>query len=129
MPHIRVSESRWEDFIVNEKSLEVLKKYDLNIQRVGRGRGGMILSTDEGMRLFLECSHPDGFYFKEDSVTAVLGLSGFTDTDIYIRNEDGRCGRGTVNSHIKSILRRCHNVHPNKAKADHIYKQLPHNPS
>ncbi len=89
LPHIRVSESRWEDFIVNEKSLEVLKKYDLNIQRVGRGRGGMILSTDEGMRLFLECSHPDGFYFKEDSVTAVLGLSGFTDTDIYIRNEDG----------------------------------------
>lgn len=65
------------------------EKYDLNIQRVGRGRGGMILSTDEGMRLFLECSHPDGFYFKEDSVTAVLGLSGFTDTDIYIRNEDG----------------------------------------
>lgn len=89
MPHIRVSESRWEDFIVNEKSLEVLKKYDLNIQRVGRGRGGMILSTDDGMRLFLECSHPDGFYFKEDSVTAVLGLSGFTDTDVYIRNEDG----------------------------------------
>ena len=40
---------------MNEKSLEVLKQYDFEVNRVLRGRGGMILNTDRGVKLFLEC--------------------------------------------------------------------------
>ena len=38
----------WEVFIMNEKSLEVLEQYELNIYRINRGRGGMIISTGDG---------------------------------------------------------------------------------
>ena len=47
---------------MNEKSLEVLKQYDFEVNRVLRGRGGMILNTDRGVKLFLECVKSDKYY-------------------------------------------------------------------
>ena len=74
---------------MNEKSLEVLKKYDLNVYRTGRGRGGMILGTDSGTKLFLECMHPDRYYEREDILTRAVSENGFQQVDTYIRNAEG----------------------------------------
>lgn len=74
---------------MNEKSLEVLKQYDLNVYRASRGRGGMILGTDSGMKLFLECARPDKYYEREDILTRAVADNGFKQVDTYIRNTDG----------------------------------------
>lgn len=74
---------------MNEKSLEVLKQYDLNVYRAGRGRGGMILGTDSGVKLFLECARPDKYYEREDILTRAVADNGFKQVDTYIRNADG----------------------------------------
>lgn len=74
---------------MNEKSLEVLKQYELNINRVSRGRGGMLLSTDSGVKLFLECVKNDKYYEREDMITTAVADNGFGSVDTYIRNSSG----------------------------------------
>ncbi len=74
---------------VNEKSLEVLGKYDVEIRRIARGRGGMILVTDRGVKLFLECNHPNAFYQREDMVTTAIQQCGYDLVDTYVRNNEG----------------------------------------
>ena len=41
---------------MNEKSLEVLNQYDVKIMGCVRGRGGILVSTDKGEKLLMECS-------------------------------------------------------------------------
>lgn len=74
--------------IVNDKSLDVLKQYDLDVYQVGRGRGGMILNTDAGAKLFLECMKPDKYYEREDVITQAVASNGFTGIDTFVRNND-----------------------------------------
>lgn len=74
---------------MNEKSLDVLKQYNLNVYKAGRGRGGMILNTDCGTKLFLECSKCDRYYEREDTITQAVAENGFGIIDTYIRNSDG----------------------------------------
>lgn len=38
---------------MNEKSLDVLKQYDIDVYKTMRGRGGMLLFTNQGVKLFL----------------------------------------------------------------------------
>ena len=37
---------------VNEKSEKVLEQYDIGIRRMVRGRGGIIVQTDQGYKLY-----------------------------------------------------------------------------
>lgn len=74
---------------MNEKSLDVLKQYELNVYKVNRGRGGLILNTDCGTKLFLECSKCDKYYEREDNITRAVADSGFDIVDTYIRNSEG----------------------------------------
>ena len=39
---------------VNEKSEKVLEQYDIGIRRMVRGRGGIIVQTDQGYKLFMK---------------------------------------------------------------------------
>lgn len=71
---------------MNEKSLDVLKQYDLRVDRVSRGRGGMILYTDKGIKLFLECERNDKYYEREDLITSMVSGNGFGRVDTYIRS-------------------------------------------
>ena len=71
---------------MNEKSLDVLKQYDLGVDRVSRGRGGMILYTDKGIKLFLECERNDKYYEREDLITSMVSENGFGRVDTYIRS-------------------------------------------
>ena len=79
----------WEVFIMNEKSLEVLEQYELNIYRINRGRGGMIISTGDGTKLLLECQKSDKYYEREDTITGLLVGQGIKNTDTYMRNNNG----------------------------------------
>ncbi|MDO5381650.1 MAG: hypothetical protein Q4F06_02880 [Eubacteriales bacterium] len=74
---------------MNEKSEKVLEQYDISINRVVRGRGGLILGTDKGCKLFLPCGKSDKFYEREDRITRALKERGFINTDTYMRNLEG----------------------------------------
>lgn len=74
---------------MNEKSLDVLCNYDIEVFNVSRGRGGMILTTDIGTVLFLECIHPDKYYEKENCITRAVADNGFMRVDTYINNKMG----------------------------------------
>ena len=74
---------------MNDKSLECLKLYDMQIKRMAKGRGGVILFTSSGCRLFLECTRNDTFYLRDEAVTNAVKDAGFNNVDTYIRNEEG----------------------------------------
>lgn len=74
---------------MNDKSLEVLGQYDIKINRAARGRGGMLLDTDKGVRLFLECTYPNAFYERESDITAAIADNGYRLVDTYCRNSEG----------------------------------------
>ena len=74
---------------MNDKSLECLKAYDMQVKKMIKGRGGVILFTDAGCRLFLECTRNDGFYYRDEAVTNAVCNAGFESVDTYIRNKDG----------------------------------------
>jgi len=74
---------------MNDKSLEVLRQYDIKLSRTARGRGGMLLDTDKGVRLFLECVYPNAFYERESDITAAIADNGYRLVDTYCKNADG----------------------------------------
>ena len=73
---------------MNEKSLEVLNQYDVKIMGCVRGRGGILVSTDKGEKLLMECSKQDKYYLREDCITRAVKESGFENVDTYVRNCD-----------------------------------------
>ena len=74
---------------MNDKSLECIRFYDIQVNKMVKGRGGVILFTDRGCRLFLECSRNDGFYLRDEAVTKAVSDAGFENVDTYVRNQDG----------------------------------------
>ena len=81
---------------MNDKSLECLKAYDMQVKKMIKGRGGVILFTDAGCRLFLECTRNDGFYYRDEAVTNAVCKAGFESVDTYIRNKDGGKNAGKI---------------------------------
>lgn len=75
---------------MNEKSLEVLNQYDMKVHRTARGRGGIIVTTDRGDKLLLECVRQDKYYEREDCITGAVRDCGFENVDTYVRNADGK---------------------------------------
>lgn len=55
---------------VNEKSEKVLEQYDIGIKRMVRGRGGIIVQTDQGYKLFIQCEKADRYYERKQADTA-----------------------------------------------------------
>ena len=47
---------------MNEKSEKVLEQYNISINRMIRGRGGIIIATGQGYKLFTQCEKPDKYY-------------------------------------------------------------------
>lgn len=74
---------------VNEKSEKVLEQYDIGIRRMVRGRGGIIVQTDQGYKLFIQCEKADRYYERENKLTQVLDGIGYTCIDTYMRNKEG----------------------------------------
>lgn len=74
---------------MNEKSLEVVGRYELNVYRVSRGRGGMLLHTDKGIKLMLECTGTDAYYERENMYSGLLYEKGFKNIDTYYMSKNG----------------------------------------
>lgn len=90
---------------MNEKSLEILDQYDLNIYRSVRGRGGMIVVTDQGDKLLLECVKQDKYYKREDVITRAVKQSGYEYLDTYVKNKDGEIISEAVEDGRKYVLK------------------------
>lgn len=74
---------------VNEKSEKVLEQYDIGIKRMIRGRGGIIVLTDQGYKLFIQCEKADRYYERESRITQLLAGIGYTCVDTYMKNKEG----------------------------------------
>ena len=46
---------------MNDKSLECIRFYDIQVNKMVKGRGGVILFTDRGCRLFSSVQEMMGF--------------------------------------------------------------------
>ena len=75
---------------MNEKSEKVLEQYNISINRMIRGRGGIIIATGQGYKLFTQCEKPDKYYERENNITQILKSAGFGNTDTYVRNNEGQ---------------------------------------
>ena len=75
---------------MNEKSEKVLEQYNISINRMIRGRGGIIIATGQGYKLFTQCEKPDKYYERENNITQILKSAGFGITDTYVRNNEGQ---------------------------------------
>lgn len=74
---------------MNDKSISVLEQYGLEAGRFRRGRGGIIVSTSQGLKLLYECNRNDSFYERENRVTRQLEAGGFQYLDTYCANLEG----------------------------------------
>lgn len=84
-----ISRINWRFRSVNEKSEKVLEQYDISINRMTRGRGGIIVSTCQGVKLFTQCDKNDRYYEREEGITSCLSRQGFDCIDTYVRNNQG----------------------------------------
>ena len=75
---------------MNERSLDVLKQYSFDVNKYFRGRGGMILNTNVGLKILSECSKPDKYYERENMLTSAISENGYTYVDTYCKNEEGK---------------------------------------
>ena len=75
---------------MNEKSLSVLEQYDFNVYKTSRDRGGIILNTNQGLKLLYECNKAETHYEHEDKITQALLQTGFVNVDTYCRNKEGK---------------------------------------
>ena len=74
---------------MNEKALGVLEQYGLEPVKSVRARGGMIVTTKDGIRLLYECGKSDGYYERESRITDSLEKTGFKYVDTYVKTLDG----------------------------------------
>lgn len=84
-----ISRINWRFMSVNEKSEKVLEQYDIGIRRTMRGRGGIVVMTDHGCKLFIQCEKADKYYERENRITELLSKTGYTCIDTYMRNKNG----------------------------------------
>lgn len=69
--------------------MSVLEQFGLAPEGYTRGRGGIIASTRNGLKLLYECSKSDSFYEREDRITQCLAKTGFLYIDEYCRTLEG----------------------------------------
>lgn len=74
---------------VDEKLLEILDQFDLNIRNAYRGRGATICVTNQGVKLLKEFKGSAGKLMDEYELKKGLIENGFWNVDQYVRNRQG----------------------------------------
>lgn len=74
---------------MEEKNTDLLAQYDLNIYRTSRAKGACLLETDQGLKIFGNCSLSEGKAEFEQKITQFLSEQGFENTDSYVRTREG----------------------------------------
>ena len=74
---------------MNEKYVEALEQYDMEVRAVRKGRGSWICETDQGCRLLKEYRGTARRLEFEDEVLGRLDTKGSLRADRYLRNREG----------------------------------------
>lgn len=74
---------------MNERDMEVLQQYDLEIYRSRKGRGAMLLETNQGLKLLKEYRGTEKRLEFEDEVLRLIKGQGYEYVDGYVRNREG----------------------------------------
>lgn len=74
---------------MNDKALEYLENYEITVNNAVKGRGGAYIFTEDGIKLYLECTKADSYYIREKAVTDALVEADFPTVDTYIKNKEG----------------------------------------
>lgn len=74
---------------MEEKNVDLLAQYDLNIYRTSRVKGACLLETAQGLKLFGSCHLSEGKAEFEQKVKQTLKDAGFVETDRYVRTREG----------------------------------------
>ena len=74
---------------MNEKYVEALEQYDMEVRAVRKGRGSWICETDQGCRLLKEYRGTARRLEFEDEVLGRLDTRGSLRADRYLRNREG----------------------------------------
>lgn len=74
---------------MDEKLLELLNQYDLNIRNTYRGRGATICNTDRGVKILKEFHGSAGKLNDEFDLKEWLKKAGFANVDQYVKNKSG----------------------------------------
>lgn len=74
---------------MEEKYIDLLEQYDLNIYRTSRVKGACLLETGQGLKLFGSCRMSEGRAEFEQKVKLALKEKGFGNTDCYVRTRAG----------------------------------------
>lgn len=74
---------------MEEKNVDLLAQYDLNIYRTSRVKGACLLETEQGLKIFGNCNLSEGKAEFEQKIKLFLLESGFEYTDRYVRTKEG----------------------------------------
>lgn len=74
---------------MNDRNVEVLEQYEMEICSVRRGRGAFICETDQGLRLLREYKGTKKRLEFEEEVLDILKEGGIRQVDQYVRNREG----------------------------------------
>ena len=74
---------------MNEKYVEALEQYEMDVISVRKGRGSWICETRNGCRLLKEYRGTVKRLEFEDEVLGILDTRGSLRADRYIRNKEG----------------------------------------
>lgn len=74
---------------MNERTLEVLEQYDLEIRAFRRGRGAWLCETEQGLKLLREYKGTNKRLEFEAEVLAFLQEEGGLSVDQYVKNREG----------------------------------------
>ena len=67
---------------MNERNLEVLQQYDINVEKTARGRGTFLIWTDKGLYELVEYSGTAGRLLYESKLLKYIKEKGFERVDI-----------------------------------------------
>lgn len=74
---------------MNEKTTELLERYQLSVKRINRARGGFVCFTDKGVKLFREYRGNEKHLEIEMDILGKIRDSGVCKADYIVKNCDG----------------------------------------
>ncbi|WP_167957127.1 CotS family spore coat protein [Anaerosporobacter faecicola] len=74
---------------MEDRHEEIWKQYNMAIRNVYRVRGAYILETNQGLKLYRNYEGSDTKIEFEQSVKEHLQKAGYTNVDLYLRNQNG----------------------------------------
>lgn len=73
---------------MNDKSVYVLEQYDIEVKKILKGRGALIIDTDKGFFRFFEYKGTLSHLIYEEELLNYIAASGFSNVNSIIKNKE-----------------------------------------